>query len=99
MRMTREYFDEHVEISMEFVTPDGGHFWEYGNINMIDLYADFHEPKGNHYQGMRICLHQTNENVRKFLNMMEYNRRHHPVYAKMELRQLINKALKTGLEI
>lgn len=92
MIMTTEYFNANVNVAMEFETEEGYRFWEtYKGYEEADEGYQYHKKLGYYFSDEDFCTYQDDENIRYFLNLVEYNCHNNPIYK--------NKGLSAVLEI
>lgn len=95
MRMTKEYFDEHVVWAVEL--DYGIRIWEQvTGKKELDLFCELHR---NDLSDIDFCTKQSDEHVRNFLNLVYYNCYNNPKFEKMGLYAVLDKALEAELEV
>ena len=93
MMMTRDYYNDNVDMAVEFEYEDGYRYWKtFKGLEMHDgINAEIEDGKV-YLSDIDLCTKQSDDKVRAFLNFVEYNCRYNPKFKGMNLYDLMDKA-------
>ena len=100
MIMTRDYFNRHARIALEFKLPDGGKFWDYSRLDNVENHIKYMEiERGCTFLQKDYDSFQEDGCVKNFLNTVAYNHKIHQRYREMTFEEVLDLALDAELEI
>lgn len=100
MIMTRDYFNKHTRVALQFRTPDGGKFWEYSCPDNVENHIRYMElERGCTFLCEDYDKFQEDPYIKNFLNMLAYNHKYHKRYKEMSFASVLNLALDAEIDI
>lgn len=79
MKMTKEFYEANVVKAVEVEYENGGRRWfEMWGDEVDDFIKALDDDE--YLSDIDLCCHQPNEAVKKFLNVVDYNANHNPMY-------------------
>lgn len=92
MKMTKEYYEANVDMGCEVEREDGSRYWETVKGDKVKAFFDSLD-EDEYFSDCDLCCKQSNEKVKAFLNLVDYNATHNPNYKGLGFYKVLEIAL------
>lgn len=93
MIMTREYYNNNVDMAIEVEDEYGHRMWVDCKGSALDSTWEKYKKRGYSFSDEDLCCTQSDEKVRHFLNVVDYNSNHNPNYKGLGFHKVLELAL------